>query len=56
MDKWLFFISECIKTDKKLISLVWFYGILTIVSYLIQNPVFTYILVGRLSFMAYQPL
>ena len=42
------------------VCLVEFYGISTIVGYLIPNPLYTYILdikdlVG-LSFMAYQPL
>ena len=40
--------------------LVWFYGISTIVGYLMPNPLYTYLLniydlVG-LAFMAYQPL
>ena len=41
-------------------GLVWFYGISTIVAYLIPNPVYTYILnvldLGWLGFMGYQPL
>ena len=41
-------------------DLVWFYGMPTIVGYLMPNPLYTYILniydlVG-LGFMAYQPL
>ena len=41
-------------------SLVWFYGISTIVVYLMSNPIYTYILniydLVWLGFMAYQPL
>ena len=41
-------------------SLVWFYGISTIVGHLMQNPLYTYILniydLVWLGFMAYQPL
>ena len=42
------------------ISLVWLYGISTIVGYLMPNPLYTYILniydLVWLAFMAYQPL
>ena len=41
-------------------DLVWFYGISTIVGYLMPNPLYTYILniydLVWLGFMAYQPL
>ena len=41
-------------------SLGWFYGLSTIVGYLMPNPVFTYILniydLVKFGFMAYQPL
>ena len=41
-------------------GLVWFYGISTILSYLMSNPLYTYILdiydLVWLGFMAYQPL
>ena len=41
-------------------GLVWFYGISTIVGYLIPNPLYKYILniydLVWLDFMAYQPL
>ena len=41
-------------------GLVWFYGISTIVGYLMPNPLYTYILniydLVWLCFMAYQPL
>ena len=41
-------------------GLVGFYGISTIVGYLMPNPLYTYILniydLARLGFMAYQPL
>ena len=41
-------------------GLVGFYGMLTLIDYLILNPLYTYILsiydVVRLGFMAYQPL
>ena len=41
-------------------DLVWFYGISTIVGYLMPNPLYTYILniydLIWLGFMAYQPL
>ena len=41
-------------------GLVWFYGISTIVGYLMPNPLYTYILniydLVWLGFMAYQPL
>ena len=41
-------------------ALVWFYGISTIVGYLMLNPLYAYILnlydLVWLSFMAYQPL
>ena len=40
-------------------GLVWFYGISTIVGYLMPNPIYTYILnindLIHLGFMAYQP-
>ena len=40
--------------------MIWFYGISTIVGYLMPNPLYTYILniedLGWLDFMAYQPL
>ena len=43
-----------------LFGLVWFYGISTIVGYLMPNPLYTYILniydLVWLGFMAYQPL
>ena len=51
-----------IKDSDKIVcfSLVWFYGISTIVGYLMPNPVYTYILniydVIWLGFMAYRPL
>ena len=41
-------------------GLVWFYGISSIVDYLMPNPLYTYILniydLVWLGFMAYQPL
>ena len=41
-------------------GLVWFYGISTIVGYLMPNPLYTYILdiydLVELGFMAYQAL
>ena len=48
------------ESDKKSDDLVWFYGISTIVGYLMPNPLFTYILniydLGWLGFEAYQLL
>ena len=38
------------------IRLVWFYGISTIVGYLMPNPIYTYIYLVWFGFMAYQPL
>ena len=41
----IFFIPRKIKhTEKKWFCLLWFYGISTIIGYLMSNPVFTYIL------------
>ena len=41
-------------------GLVWFYGISTIVGYLMPNPLYTYVLniydLFWLGFMAYQPM
>ena len=41
-------------------SLVWFYGISTIIGYLMPNPLYTYISntidLDGLGFMAYQPV
>ena len=45
---------------KIFVGLVWFYGISTIVGYLMPNPFYTYILnmydLVWFAFMAYQPL
>ena len=54
----LFFILFCFV----LFGLVWFYGISTIVGYLMPNPLYIYIYISNIydliwfSFMAYQPL
>ena len=49
-----------VHTLRKIVGLVWFYGISAIVGYLRVNPLYTYILnmydLVSLGFMAYQPL
>ena len=55
-------VRVCVEKGKQMkdIFLVWFYGISTIVGYLMPNPLYTYILniydLVWLGFMAYQPL
>ena len=52
-------VCVCVCVCVSTFALLWFYGISTIVGYLMPNPLYTYILniydLVWLGFMAYQP-